>query len=118
MNPDVKPFNLKPVDPPALHTNATKTTVVLGQPSDVKTTLSSLNDHQHIIQRQNEMILKTHQQMATAMLLPHAEVPNCQNDSNRLYYLHKKIDGPSKDLIGGCMFMDPITKEQTTDIAI
>ena len=129
-NPDVKPFKPKLVEPPAHRLTATKINPVADQSSEHdKTRYITSNNDQQVVQQQNEMILKTQQQMATAMLLPHAEVPkfkddpieyatfimafdarivpNTMNDSDRLYYLHQQLEGPSQDLIGGCMFMDP-----------
>ncbi|XP_066955790.1 uncharacterized protein [Macrobrachium rosenbergii] len=75
-----------------------------------------------------ESFCRSQQQLAAAMILPHAEVtkfcgdlleyasfmlafndrivPHTTSDSNRLYFLNQHLEGKPKSLIAGCMFMD------------
>ncbi|XP_068224528.1 uncharacterized protein, partial [Palaemon carinicauda] len=75
-----------------------------------------------------ESFYQRQQQLAAAMLLPHAEVtkfcgdlleyasfmlafndrivPHTTSDSNRLYFLNQHLEGKPKSLIAGCMFMN------------
>ena len=83
----------------------------------------------NVQQQQNEQILAAHRQLATAMTLPQPEVPKFSgdvteyntfimafdsrivsrtfNDSDRLYYLEQHLEGEPKDIIGGCLYMEP-----------
>ncbi|XP_067660612.1 uncharacterized protein [Haliotis asinina] len=80
------------------------------------------------MQRQHELILQTHRQMATSMLLPQPKVPTFKgdpmafstfmmsfdarvvphttNNTDRLYYLDQQLEGEPKDLIAGCLHMN------------
>ncbi|XP_064100885.1 uncharacterized protein LOC135211510 [Macrobrachium nipponense] len=75
-----------------------------------------------------ESFYQSQQQLAAAMMLPHAEVtkfcgdlleyasfmlafndrivPHTTSDSNRLYFLDQHLEGKPKSLIAGCMFMN------------
>ncbi|XP_068232056.1 uncharacterized protein [Palaemon carinicauda] len=75
-----------------------------------------------------ESFYQSQQQLAAAMMLPHAEVtkfcgdlleyasfmlafndrivPHTTSDSNRLYFLNQHLEGKPKSLIAGCMFMN------------
>ncbi|XP_068242354.1 uncharacterized protein [Palaemon carinicauda] len=75
-----------------------------------------------------ESFYQSQQQLAAAMMLPHAEVtkfcgdlleyalfmlafndrimPNTTSDSNRLYFLNQHLEGKPKSLIAGCMFLN------------
>ena len=77
----------------------------------------------------HDLLLRTHQQLAAAMVLPHAEVPtfkgdllefvpfmmafetrivpHTSRDSDRLYYLMQLLEGQPKHLIDGCLYMEP-----------
>ena len=77
----------------------------------------------------HDLLLRTHQQLAAAMVLPHAEVPtfkgdilefvpfmmafetrivpHTSRDSDRLYYLMQHLEGQPKRLIDGCLYMEP-----------
>ena len=75
------------------------------------------------------MIMEAHRQMMTALFLPTKEIPKFRSDhleftrfisafntrisscvssySGKLYYLEQQLEGEPKDLIGGCLFMEP-----------
>ncbi|XP_068237008.1 uncharacterized protein [Palaemon carinicauda] len=75
-----------------------------------------------------ESFYQSQQQLAAAMMLPHAEVtkfcgdlleytsfmlafndrivPHTTSDSNRLYFLNQHLEGKPKSLIAGCMFIN------------
>jgi hypothetical protein len=76
-----------------------------------------------------DFILATYQQLAAAVTLPQPEVPRFKgdtinyntfmmsfdarivsrttNDVDRLYYLDQHLEGEPKELIGGCLYMEP-----------
>ena len=80
-------------------------------------------------QQQNQQVITTHQQLAAAMTLPQPEVPTFRGDpinyktfimaftarveskitsnADRLYYLEQHVQGEPKELIGGCLHLDP-----------
>ena len=82
--------------------------------------------HKH---QQTDMIMEAHRQMMTALFLPTPEIPKFRGDpleftrfisasdtrissrvssySDKLYYLEQQLEGEPKDLIGGCLFMEP-----------
>ena len=85
-----------------------------------------------VMQRQqNEQVIATHQQLAAAMTLPQPEVHKFKGDpikykygtfimafnvpiesgtsnaADRLYYLEQHLEGEPRELIGGCLHMDP-----------
>lgn len=79
--------------------------------------------------QQNEQMIATHQQLAAAMTLPQPEVHKFKGDpikygtfiiafqtriesrtlnaADRLYYLDQHLEGEPRELIGGCLHMDP-----------
>ena len=87
-----------------------------------------VDQHQQSITMQNDVIMKSQQQIASALFLPQPQVekfsgdpidfisfrmafdsriiPHTTSDSNRLYYLHQHVEGSPKNLISGCLFMD------------
>ena len=78
---------------------------------------------------QNETIIATHQQLAAAMTLPQPTISKFKGDpteyktfmmsfdariesrattsADRLYYLNQHMEGEPRDLIEGCLHMDP-----------
>ena len=79
--------------------------------------------------QQNEQMIATHQQLAAAMTLPQPEVHKFKGDpikygtfimafkariesrtfnaADCLYYLEQHLEGEPRELIGGCLHMDP-----------
>ena len=80
-------------------------------------------------QEQNAQMLAAHRMLATAVSLPQPEVTKfkgdpieyntfissfesriaslASTDSDRLYYLEQHLQGEARELIGGCMYMEP-----------
>ena len=79
--------------------------------------------------RQNEQILAAHQTLASAVSLPQPEVPKFKGDpiqfhtfirsfdariapltskaEDLIFYLEQHLEGEARDLISGCLYMDP-----------
>ena len=76
-----------------------------------------------------ELLIQTQYQLATALTLPHPEVPKfrgesmdynnfimafdaritsrVKSNSDKLYYLYQHLEGEPQDLIGGCLYIHP-----------
>ena len=79
--------------------------------------------------KQTEIIMEAHKQLITALFLPTPEIPKFRGEpleyttfirafdtrissrvtsyNDKLYFLEQLLEGEPKDLIGGCMYMEP-----------
>ena len=98
------------------------------QESVLPSTTSHLSPTSLSQNESDNLIMKAHKQMTTAMLLPQPEVPkfdgdpmaymsfmmafdsrivpHATSDADKLYYLDQHLTGPAKDTIGGCVYMN------------
>ena len=110
-----KKTHLNP-DAPAFHTNA-------------QIYQAMQKDFVNMQQMQNEQILAAHQTLASAVSLPQPKVPKFKGDpiefntflrsfdariaplaskaDDLIYYLEQHLEGEAKEIISGCLFMEP-----------
>ncbi len=99
------------------------------QSSDTQVQQQQLKSNPVLRSNDLDIMYQSHRQLAASMLLPPAEVPRfngdplefsafmmafkarivpyTNSDSDKLYYLNQHLEGEPKNLIAGCLFMEP-----------